>query len=287
MRHNLGEPGGAAPQSPGTEMPLSQRCRSAAQLAGVLLAITAVTLPAPAGSEVRVIGADDRQVIDSSDPPWVSVGRVNRSGRAFCTGILIAPDKVLTAAHCVYDSILGQWAPANEIHFLAGYTRGEYVDHAMAASYAVADGYDRNHGREMATMLRDWAIITLDHPMTVAATPIWPLAFEDLVPALASGTLLQAGYSGDHPHMLSVHEDCDLVGLSGGSPLFYHQCDAIEGDSGSPLLLRIDGRYGVVGLHIAQGVSEGMELGLAIPSSAFAASIRNWVGEGAVAPPPL
>lgn len=250
------------------------------------LAVAATMTTAQAGAEIRVIGNDDRQSIEATEPPFVSIGRVNRSGRAFCTGILIAPDRVLTAAHCLYDRGQDRWAPVSAVHFVVGYTRGDYVDHAAAASYAVAEGYDRAVGEEMEGMLRDWAVITLEHTLSVPPTPIWSMAFESAAVAMDGGSMLQAGYSADRPHILSVHEGCDLVGVTGGVPLLLHECDAIEGDSGSPLILRRGDRYGIIGLHIARVVSEGIEYGVAIPSDAFAGAIGAWLGPGVVEEPP-
>ncbi len=44
--------------------------------------------------------------VDAS--PWEAVGRLNIGGNSFCTGALIAPDIVLTAAHCLYNSDTGE-----------------------------------------------------------------------------------------------------------------------------------------------------------------------------------
>ena len=49
---------------------------------------------------------------------WEAVGRLELAGKAFCTGALIAPDLVLTAAHCLYDPTTGAEIPVEDIQFL-------------------------------------------------------------------------------------------------------------------------------------------------------------------------
>ncbi len=55
---------------------------------------------------------------------WEAVGRVNLVGTGFCTGTLIAPNLVLTAAHCMYDKRTGARVATRDIQFLAGWRDG-------------------------------------------------------------------------------------------------------------------------------------------------------------------
>ena len=54
---------------------------------------------------------------------WSAVGRLTLDGgQGFCTASLIAPDIVLTAAHCLYDEQTGAQYATKDFEFQVGWT---------------------------------------------------------------------------------------------------------------------------------------------------------------------
>lgn len=111
------------------------------------------------GVQARIIGG--RQP-ETGDHPWV-VYLVDASGLQFCGGTLVAPTKVLTAAHCVASSVAAQVTVVvgrDDKQSSAGVTA--HVRDAWVSPDYTSPG----HGL-------DAAVLTLDR--TVSATPL-PLA---------------------------------------------------------------------------------------------------------------
>ena len=91
------------------------------------------------------IGADNRVRVDDKGAPWDAVGQVNVAGyrRAVrCTGTMVAPDLVLTAAHCVMDPWSKRPFPLHTIHFLAAVRRAESKGHSTAKCLHFPKGYE-------------------------------------------------------------------------------------------------------------------------------------------------
>ncbi|MGW7415014.1 S1 family peptidase [Streptomyces sp. NPDC054863] len=80
--------------------------------------VAPLAVPGPAAADGVVIGG---QTVRAADSPWaVAVSSRDRFGgtRAgqFCGGVVVAPTKVVTAAHCVGRDVLG--VPLNEVRDL-------------------------------------------------------------------------------------------------------------------------------------------------------------------------
>jgi protease YdgD len=200
--------------------------------------------------------------------PWTAVGRVNTRIGGFCSGTLIAPDKVLTAAHCIWNGRMRQWLVPDALHFLAGYSRGDYLAHRKIVAIRLDPDINVDKKNRMHDPATDWAVLTLESPVpaTRELTPIRLASQSQLAQLNKDAPLQQAGYSRDRAHMLTVVKGCHLVGFkhSAGGVLLLHDCDATFGDSGSPVLSEFDGELRIVGIHTAAIRRKQGDLGLAV-----------------------
>jgi protease YdgD len=226
----------------------------------LMLATLNVALSGVARAQTIAPADVHREAVDVSQYPWSSIGKLYNETGGGCTAVIIGRDKVLTAAHCVFNFRSRQYIQAQFLHFLAGYRSGQYKVHARVVSYEIGAGFDPL--RYDATNTADWAVLTLTEALPA---DIEPLALSQR--ALPEGTkAVIAGYPQDRAFAMTADGDCELRQQVDGGGLFLHTCRGTRGYSGAPILVSAGGKVEVAGIHIAAFESGGTQKMVALPA---------------------
>lgn len=213
-------------------------------------------LAQPAAAQLPGLDAEAaRRPVRITEAPWSSLVRVQTEAGGRCTGVLLAPDRVLTAAHCLVARLTGRVVQPGRVHVLAGYDRGDFTAHARGATLRLGPGFDpATNGPAGA----DWAVLRLATPLPGPPLPLAPL------PAAGAAAML-GGWQQDRAHALLADTDCrvEAVGRdTAGRLLLRHGCAGTRGVSGAPLLVRAGTGWAVAGIAVsARGEARG---GLAV-----------------------
>jgi protease YdgD len=241
------------------------------RLAFALIGLLLLSLPGTARADdaamVSLQTADDSR-------GWDAVGKLILGKHGFCTGALIGPQLVLTAAHCLYDKTTGVQLQPDDIQFYAGWRNGRAMAYRTVSRAVTHPDYRYSAADKLDRVTADLALLELSQPIRlpslmpfdIGATP-----FEGDVVGVVS-------YAKDRSEAPSIQKTCSV--LAGRPETLVLSCDVDFGSSGAPVFSVIDGVASVVSVISAKAEVDGRKVALAVPLAAPLAVLRAAFADG-------
>lgn len=216
-------------------------------------ALLVLTVLAPARAETPLVAL---QTGDASRD-WRGVGKLVIADKEFCTAALVAPDLVLTAAHCLYDHDTGVRFANADIQFLDGWRNGRAEAYRGARAAVVFPGYTYGDPDQVQRVSHDLALVQLDQPILlsqIAPFPMAPAPDQDAAVSVVS-------YAQDRAEAPSLQEACTVIARQ--QQMMILTCDVDFGSSGAPVFIASETGPAIVSVISAKAESDGRKVALA------------------------
>jgi V8-like Glu-specific endopeptidase len=189
---------------------------------------------------------------------WEAVGVLDLENTANCTGTLIRPDLVLTAAHCLYDED-DRLRDPRRVAFHAGWRNGASVAVRQARAAIVHPGYDPTASRNGDRLRWDVALVQLESPIVSTHADPFLADGGPLAPGAAVSVVSYGAGRMDAP---SRQRACSVLDVFRG--MIALTCDVEPGSSGSPIFAPGDGRPRIAAVVSAMGEMDGRRVSFAM-----------------------